>query len=246
MRCVLVHGFLGDPASWDDVPIDGDRIALPGHAGGGPVERDWAANLAAIAARIGRCDAVVGYSLGARVALGLAAEGHAPRAVLISGNPGIDDGERAARRASDAVWARLARERGMEAFLDAWEAQPLFATQQRASAERLAARRTRRLALDPEQIARSLEAMGLAEMPDYRLQLLERSEVEDRFGLIVGGDDLKYMTIAHALPARVEFIAGSGHDPLLEQPELLARAISRSLARLLDKAPGVVGRARDR
>jgi 2-succinyl-6-hydroxy-2,4-cyclohexadiene-1-carboxylate synthase len=233
VRCVLLHGFLGDPASWDDVPVDGERIALPGHAGGGPVERDWAANLAAVAARIGPCEAVVGYSLGARVALGLVVDGHAPRAVLISGNPGIDHEERAVRRASDAVWARLARERGMEAFLDAWEAQPLFATQRRASAERLTARRKRRLALDPEQVARSLEAMGLAEMPDYRLQLDHQSGRDDRFGLIVGGDDLKYSMIAHALPARVELIAGSGHDPLLEQPALLARAISRSLGPLL-------------
>ena len=235
MGYALLHGFLGDPASWDDVPIDGERIALPGHAGGGPVERDWAANLAAIAARIsarvGPCDAVVGYSLGARVALGLVAERHAPCAVLISGNPGIGDGERAARRAGDAVWARLARERGTQAFLDAWEAQPLFATQQRASAERLAARRARRLALDPEQIARSLEVMGLAEMPDYR------SQIDVRVTLIVGGDDAKYVAIARGMPAPVEVIEGSGHDPLLEQPALLARAVSRSL-RALAQAPG--------
>jgi 2-succinyl-6-hydroxy-2,4-cyclohexadiene-1-carboxylate synthase len=229
VRCALLHGFLGDPASWDDVPLDGERIALPGHVGGGPVERDWAANLAAVAARIGPCDAVVGYSLGARVALGLVAERHAPRAVLISGNPGIGDGERAARRAGDAVWARLARERGTQTFLDAWEAQPLFATQQRAPAERLAGRRTRRLALDPEQLARSLEAMGLAEMPDYRAQ------IDERFALVVGGDDAKYVAIAHGLPAPVEVVDGSGHDPLLEQPALLARAVSRSLGRLLGR-----------
>jgi 2-succinyl-6-hydroxy-2,4-cyclohexadiene-1-carboxylate synthase len=224
VRCVLLHGFAGDPASWDDVPIDGERIALPGHLGGGPVERDWAENVAAIAARIGRCDAVVGYSLGARVALGLVIEGHAPRAVLISGNPGIVDAERAARRAADAAWARLARERGIAAFIDAWQAQPLFATQARAPAERMAARRARRLALDPEQLAQSLESMGLAEMPDYR------ALVDDRFALIAGADDVKYVAIARALPAPVELVAGSGHDPLLEQPVALAGAIARGLA----------------
>jgi 2-succinyl-6-hydroxy-2,4-cyclohexadiene-1-carboxylate synthase len=158
------------------------------------------------------------------VALGLVAQGHAPRALLISGNPGIADAERAARRAADAVWARLARERGTAAFVDAWQAQPLFATQQRAPAERLAARRARRLALDPEQLARSLEAMGLAEMPDYRAQ------IDHRFALIVGGDDAKYVAIARGLPAPLEVIDGSGHDPLLEQPAALARAVSRWLA----------------
>jgi len=223
VRCVLLHGFAGDPASWDDVPVDGERIALPGHPGGGPVERDWGANLAAIAARIGSCDVVVGYSLGARVALGLVVGGHAPRGVLISGNPGIAAHERAARRAGDAGWATLAREQGTAAFLDAWEAQPLFATQQRAPAERLAARRARRLALDPEQLAQSLEAMGLAEMPDYR------ALVDDRCSLIVGADDAKYVAIARSLPLRVELVADSGHDPLLEQPAALAAAIRRSL-----------------
>ena len=229
VRCVLLHGFIGDPASWDDVAVAGERIALPGHVGGGPVERDWASNLAAIAARVGRCDAVIGYSLGARVALGLVVGGHVPRAVLISGNPGIAAHERAARRAGDAAWARLARDAGIAAFLDAWEAQPLFATQQRAPAERLAARRTRRLALDPEQIARSLEVMGLAEMPDYRTQ------IDVRVTLIVGGDDARYVAIARTLPAPLEIIDGSGHDPLLEQPASLARAVSRWLGALRDR-----------
>jgi 2-succinyl-6-hydroxy-2,4-cyclohexadiene-1-carboxylate synthase len=227
VRTVLLHGFAGDPSAWDDVAIDGDRIALPGHLGGGPVAADWAGNLAAIAARIGRCDVVIGYSLGARVALGLVAGDHAPRGLLISVNPGIADHERAARRASDATWAQLARDRGIEAFLAAWEAQPLFATQARAPASRLAARRSRRLALDPAQLAASLEAMGLAEMPDYR------GIVDHRFGLIAGADDARYVAIARALPATVELVAGSGHDPLLEQPAALTGAIERAIERLL-------------
>jgi 2-succinyl-6-hydroxy-2,4-cyclohexadiene-1-carboxylate synthase len=220
MRCVLLHGFAGDPASWDDVAIEGDRIPLPGHLGGGPVAPTWAANLDALAARIGRCDLVIGYSLGARVALGLVASGHAPRGILISVNPGISDPERPARRAADAAWAERARTQGIAAFIDAWQAQPLFATQHRAPADRLAARRARRLALDPEQLARSLETMGLAEMPDYR------SLIDHRFALIAGADDAKYVAIARALPAPLELIADSGHDPLLEQPERLRGTVS--------------------
>ena len=224
VRCVLLHGFAGDPASWEDVPIDGERVALPGHVGGGPVAGDWASNLAAIAARIGVVDAVIGYSLGARVALGLVAAGHAPRAVLISVNPGIADGERAARRAGDAAWARRARDSGVADFIAAWQAQPLFASQARAPGERRERRHARRLALEPEQLARSLETMGLAEMPDYR------AAVDDRVALIAGADDAKFVAIARTLPARLELIADSGHDPLLEQPVALAAAIQRALA----------------
>jgi 2-succinyl-6-hydroxy-2,4-cyclohexadiene-1-carboxylate synthase len=225
VRCVLLHGFAGDPASWEDVAVEAERVALPGHLGGGPLAPDWDGNLAAIAARIGRCDVVIGYSLGARVALGLVVGGHVPRGVLISVNPGIADHERAARRAGDAAWAELARGRGIAAFVDAWQAQPLFATQARAPVERLAARRARRLALDPEQLARSLETMGLAEMPDYR------ARIDDRVALIAGADDAKYVAIARALPARLELIAGSGHDPTLEQPAALADAIHRTTRR---------------
>lgn len=229
MRCALIHGFAGEPASWDEVAIEGVRIALPGHPGGGPVAEDWNANVARVGAQVGDCDVVIGYSLGARVAMGLVVGSYVPRAILISGNPGIEDAERAARRAGDAAWATLVRERGIAAFIDAWEAQPLFASQARAPAERRAARRARRLALEPEQLARSLETMGLAEMPDYR------ASIDARFVLVVGADDAKYVAIARALAAPVELVSGSGHDPLLEQPsaltDVLTTVLTRSFAR---------------
>ncbi len=227
MRVAYLHGFAGDPATWDATLAalprhDARAIALPGH-GGEPVPATWDACLAAIAGAIGEVELVVGYSLGARAALGLAATGWVPRAILVSVNPGIDDAERAARRAGDAAWARVLRDRGIAAFADAWEAQPLFATQARTPPDQLAARRARRLALDPEGLARSLEVMGLAEMPDYRG---EAAALAARLALIAGADDPKYVAIARALPAPLEVIAGSGHDPTLEQPARLAAAIA--------------------
>jgi len=230
VRVAYLHGFAGDPAAWEATLAalphhDARAIALPGH-GGGPVPATWDESLAAIAGAIGEVDLVVGYSLGARVALGLAATGRAPRAILVSVNPGIADAERAARRAGDAAWARLLRDRGIAAFTEAWEAQPLFATQAQARPDRLAARRARRLALDPEQLARSLEVMGLAEMPDYRGAAAALAAAA-RLALIAGQADPKYVAIARALPAPLEVIAGSGHDPTLEQPARLAAAIAK-------------------
>lgn len=220
----LVHGFAGDPSVWRDVTIPGARaIALPGH-GGGPVERGWEANLEVVASAIGDCEVVVGYSLGARIALGLVASGRIGRALLIGVNPGISDDERPARRASDAEWARVLRDDGIAAFVDRWQAQPLFATQARAAADRLAERRACRLRHDPEQLAQSLEQLGVAEMPDYR-----SSFPRDRVALIAGADDLKYVALARSLGAPLETIAASGHDPTLEQPARLADAIARML-----------------
>jgi 2-succinyl-6-hydroxy-2,4-cyclohexadiene-1-carboxylate synthase len=230
MRVAYLHGFAGEPAAWDATLAvlphhDARAIALPGH-GGGPVPPSWDACLMALAGALGEVELVVGYSLGARAALGLLAAGRVQRAILVSVNPGIDDAERPARRASDAAWARLLRERGLPAFADAWEAQPLFATQATVPPDRLAARRARRLALDPEQLAQSLEVMGLAEMPDYRGAAAALAAAA-RLALIAGEADPRYVAIARALPAPLEVIAGSGHDPTLEQPARLAAAIAK-------------------
>jgi 2-succinyl-6-hydroxy-2,4-cyclohexadiene-1-carboxylate synthase len=239
MRCALLHGFAGDPAVWGDVLAawpDGttaSTVALPGHirvpdARSWPVLPTWDENLAAVGQLVRECDVVVGYSLGARVALGLVAAGLAPRAVLIGVNPGIDDSERPARRDSDARWAALLRAEGVAAFDARWTAQPLFATQVRAPAVRRAERHANRLRLDARQLARSLETMGVAEMPDYRPQL---ASLADRIALIAGEDDAKYAELAKALPcAHRELIPDCGHDPTLEQPAALASSIARALA----------------
>ena len=191
MRCALIHGFTGDPANWDEVidnwqlPHEPQAIALPGH-GGGAVREGWEANLEAIGAAIDGCECAVGYSLGARVALGLVASGRVAFAVLIGVNPGIAEREREERRKFDAAWARMLRTEGLDVFIAAWENQPLFASQKRVAIASLALpgeaalpdgsaglikrrleRRARRYRLDPDQLAQSLEQMGLGAMPDY-------------------------------------------------------------------------------
>jgi 2-succinyl-6-hydroxy-2,4-cyclohexadiene-1-carboxylate synthase len=235
MRCALLHGFAGGPSAWDEVveawalreaPI---AVALPGH-GGGPVLDTWEDNLNAVAGAISGCQVVVGYSLGARVALGLVASGRIGHGVFIGVNPGISDHERAQRREFDAAWTRLLRESGVVAFDEAWSQQPLFATQARVDPEKRAARRARRIQHDPEQLARSLEVMGLANMPDYWSAVPAH---RDRIALIAGADDPKYVAISAGLPAKsFETIAACGHDPTLEQPRELAAAIARAVERL--------------
>ena len=235
MRCALLHGFAGDPAVWDEtvaawaLPARPLAVTLPGH-GASPVLPTWDENLDAIARAIAGHDVVVGYSLGARVALGLVASGRCAHGVLIGVNPGIAETEREQRRRFDATWTRLLREEGMAAFDAAWTQQPLFASQARIPVAKRAARRARRLALDPEQLARSLEVMGLASMPDYWSAIPAH---RDRIALLAGAEDAKYVAICARLPARsFETIAECGHDPTLEQPRELAAAIARAVERL--------------
>lgn len=214
MIAAYLHGFLGTPAVWDGIARDTDRrVALPGH-GAGPVAATWQENLHTIGRAVAGTHVVVGYSLGARVALGLVAEGYHPYAILVSVNPGIDDAERPARRAADAAWAaRFRSDEPIDDVLDAWEAQPVFAGRPPR------ARRDERRALDREQLARSLEVMGLAEMPDYRLS------VDGRCHVIVGARDAKFLAIARGLHAPITIIPDSGHDPTLERPAALAHVL---------------------
>jgi 2-succinyl-6-hydroxy-2,4-cyclohexadiene-1-carboxylate synthase len=240
MSCVLLHGFTGAPAAWDDViaharldppPI---AVALPGH-GCGPAAATWDANLDDVAARIAGLGAagmpVVGYSLGARVALGLVARGLAASAVLIGVHPGLaDPAERAARRAADAAWIELLATRGIGAFADAWEAQPVLAARS-ADPAAIARRAAIRRGHDPRGLAASLAAMGLAEMPDYRAALAGR-----RLHLVVGAGDAKFGAIARALAAEtalpLDVVDHSGHDPTLDAPAALAAVITGALRRL--------------
>jgi 2-succinyl-6-hydroxy-2,4-cyclohexadiene-1-carboxylate synthase len=238
MRCALLHGFAGTPSAWDDViaawqlPEPPRTIALPGH-GGGDVLPTWDDNIDHIARAVSGCDVAVGYSFGARVALALVAGNHVSRAVLIGVNPGIEHSERQLRRDGDRIWAKLLRERGIDAFARAWSGQPLFASQARAAEDKRAARTQARLALDPEQLAQCLEVMSLAEMPDYRPALTRHAK---DIALLAGADDAKYVAIAQDLVdagvRSFETIADAGHDPTLEQPERLAHAIARAVVRL--------------
>jgi 2-succinyl-6-hydroxy-2,4-cyclohexadiene-1-carboxylate synthase len=175
---------------------------------------------------------VVGYSLGARLALGLALRHPArvTRLTLISGHPGLAaENERAQRRASDAAWCELLETRGIEAFVEAWQAQPLWASQARLPAAVSNQRKKERLSHTAAGLCRSLRVTGLAEMPSYLAALAEiRAPVE----ILAGALDRKFSDLAHLLAkniehARLEIVPDAGHDLLLERPDFITRVIQR-------------------
>ncbi len=141
---LLLHGFTGRGTSWGShVAAFAERfraivVDLPGHGRSG-IGEPWrmtveqAANdLDEILTRLGGAPAnVLGYSLGARIALQLAVAHpeDVARLVLESPSAGLASApERILRRAADqALAARLERD-GIEAFVDEWERQPIFAS----------------------------------------------------------------------------------------------------------------------
>lgn len=240
---LLLHGFTGSPQSWNRVVRCAElepAPLVPFLAGHG---RDWRGSdvesfenevtrLVSLASSADRPRLLCGYSMGARVALGLLIrQPHLfDAAVLIGVHPGLlDEATRVERREVDAGRARLLREKGLAAFVAAWEELPLFASQRDLSPDLLADQRDTRLGHDAEGLARALEVLGLAEMPDYRRAV---PSLEVPITLMTGSLDAKFSEIAARLAKQnahvdVETVEGVGHNVLLEAPAAVAAALNR-------------------
>jgi 2-succinyl-6-hydroxy-2,4-cyclohexadiene-1-carboxylate synthase len=249
---VLIHGFTGSPASFDDLArrlaarrprLRLYRPALLGHgangANGDRVVRCFEQEIDRLAQAIARAgfsgSHLCGYSLGARVALGLVAR-HSflfSGATLIGVHPGLSSpAERALRVGSDERWCQLLTSRGVAAFLDAWQAQPIFASQRALSVASAAEQRRIRSAHAADGLCRSLRVLGLGQMPNYR-GVAQRARLT--LGLVVGDRDDKFLTIARGLAAAsprvaLDLVAGAGHNVLIEAPEYVEHVLLRALA----------------
>jgi 2-succinyl-6-hydroxy-2,4-cyclohexadiene-1-carboxylate synthase len=177
---------------------------------------------------------LIGYSLGARTALGLLVR-HPElvrRAALIGPNPGLEsDAARVERAAADARWIRLLEEGGICEFVDRWEALPLFATQTSLPLHALEAQRRERLAHDPRGLARSLGVTGLAAMPNLWPAL---ADLVTPVTWVTGALDAKFLALAERAAAlcpkasRV-VVEEAGHNVPLEQPARLASVVDEAL-----------------
>lgn len=175
---------------------------------------------------------LVGYSLGARVALGMLdlAPKRFAGALLIGVNPGLVETEARLMRARvDEGWARLLEQEGSEAFWTAWERQPLFEGQQRLDPATLEEQRRLRHLLNPVGLASAMRVLSLAHMPDYEPMPLR---LKLPIGLVVGAEDHKFRALLRALKpqlpqAFLEEVAGCGHNVVLESPDAIVALLYR-------------------
>lgn len=247
---VLLHGFTGSARSMAGVAAalecDHEMIVpdLPGHGRsvGGATAGGYAFDacidaLAAMLHAAGHSSAHwLGYSMGARLALACAVRhpGVVESLVLLAGRAGIEDAaERAARRAADDALCTRLETQGIEAFVDEWLAQPLFATLQRRGPGFMAGERRERLANDPRELAASLRALGPAAQPSLFAQL---PRVRVPVLLVAGALDVRFVAAAYDLArrlARAEVceIADAGHAAHLEQPAAFVAAVREFLRR---------------
>ncbi len=236
---LLLHGFTGSPRSWRRT-FAGDALipSLAGHDGtsGDARVHDFVEEVdrvAEIARGVGASLHVAGYSLGARVALGLLVR-HPhlfTGATLIGVHPGLASAdERTERVAGDEKWCRLLEDDGLPPFVRAWQEQPLFASQATLPAELLAEQEAERLRHDPRGLVHSLRCLGLGRMPNFRplLHLIELPVT-----LMVGALDAKFVALAREvsdrLPrGRVIDVANAGHNLLLERPDVVGQVLAEA------------------
>ncbi|HVC15619.1 MAG TPA: alpha/beta fold hydrolase [Acidimicrobiales bacterium] len=234
-RLVLAHGFTQTSRSWGrfgalvGVGRELVRVDLPGHGGSDAVRADLVESarlLAAAASARGEAFDLLGYSLGARVALHAALEPPEGlrRLVLIGGTGGIGDpAERAARRARDEALA-TELEADLDGFLTRWVAAPMFTGVRDPGLDE----RRRNSA---EGLASSLRMAGTG----------TQQPVWERLGTLrapllalAGADDVRFALAAARLsrgaPDGVfSLVPGAGHAAHLVQPDLCARIVRQYL-----------------
>jgi len=224
-RIVLVHGFTQNRNCWgpvlDDLVTDHEvcRIDAPGHGRSSSFHAGLRTGARLIADQGGRAT-YLGYSMGGRFLLHLALS--LPELVrglvLIGATGGIDDASaRAARAEQDEAMAQRLEHDGVERFVDAWLAQPLF-----AGLGPEVQFRSERAENTVEGLAESLRQAGTgAQTP-----LWDRLDRLAMPVLVVAGEaDTKFSAEAERLGgsigdnATVALVPGAGHAAHLEQPE---------------------------
>jgi len=233
---LFLHGFMGSSEDWRSVmaALDGRyrclAVDLPGHGASlGLPPEDYTME-GAVRNLLGLLDelnierpALVGYSMGGRLALYLALRHPEWCAGLFleSASPGLENAaEREARRRSDEEQAVRLESGDLASFLYDWYRQPLFASLSRHEGlvEAVIEARSRN---DPGELARSLRGMGTGNQPS----LWDELGALRVPALAVAGElDERYAGVAGRMASldpriRSAIVTGAGHNVHLEVPE---------------------------
>jgi 2-succinyl-6-hydroxy-2,4-cyclohexadiene-1-carboxylate synthase len=226
-----LHGFTGNACSFAPLGLpDAHTPLLTGH-GPAPhlLSQSFGQEVERIAAVVQRRSApvhLVGYSMGARVALAVALDHPAliAQLSLVGVNPGLQtDPERQARLNWEARWQDVLEVDGLAVFEHQWSSLPLFSSQARVSAEVHAAQRAERLRHTAWGLSHALSVLGLAAMPNLWPRL---PDLRVPTQLIVGELDEKFLNIAQVMcdqcaRCRLLCMPQVGHNPIIEAPEEL-------------------------
>ncbi len=210
MNHLCLHGFAQSPALWNAF----DAPWLPGHGLAPVCEGDdfESAVKAFVKNRHPRANGdpvLIGYSMGARVALSIALQGLLPirHLVLYSVHPGLEEHERPMRRAQEEEWQSWITQ-GLDVFAQKFGALPVL-NQNPPHPDADLWRRSQ----TQQGLSWALRTLGLAAMPNYWDRL---NELTMPVTLVVGEYDIAYRTHAERmLPllrcGELRVVQGVGH-----------------------------------
>lgn len=243
---VLLHGFAQSARTWDSVAplLARDRcvtaLDLIGHGlsdkPAAPSAYEMDSVLEALSAflneRFVRKVALVGYSMGGRIALSFACKEPAKLSALVLESAGLGPKtvqQHAAMQHRDAETIERLLSSDIASFMDWWQEFPLFESQKHLPSEVRERVRAERLANDPRALACAVRGMGQHSMVDYA----------DRVGhmpmpilYIAGILDRKYLKIAENLQHEENVscvLLNTGHNTHLEASETFAKQVSAFL-----------------
>jgi len=177
---------------------------------------------------------LVGYSMGGRLALHVAAR--KPERLLslltIGAHAGLEEDAREGRRLGDEALAQHIEQDGLEAFIKYWSGLPLFAGLERRGPSFVAQLRAERMNNTVAGLACSLRGMGAGVMEPLWGDLA-RMTVPSTF--VAGQLDHGYVASARRLAAtvphgHVEVVLRAGHSVHQERPDAFAHVLAAHLA----------------
>ncbi|UJF19950.1 2-succinyl-6-hydroxy-2,4-cyclohexadiene-1-carboxylate synthase [Vibrio sp. SS-MA-C1-2] len=238
---LFIHGLLGDHQDWKAV-IDllSDRyhciaIDLPGHGVSRDIEVDsFEQTVDLINCTIDSYSltnvVVIGYSLGARIAM-FGAAFHLfsfpiSQLIIEGGNFGLaTKAERDLRWSNDNGWALRFKNEAINKVLIDWYHQPVFNSLDLQQKQQQVAKRTHN---SGEKIAKMLCSTSLARQPELLLPLKQLRYLVD---YIVGNRDTKFLALAEQSHLSVRVIEEAGHNTHSEQPSLFSSVILQLIHR---------------
>lgn len=241
-KVVFLHGFMGSGTDWMPVAdalkdkFECLLIDLPGHGLTPAPPHHITANIVWMGEQVREFLVaqniqhfhLVGYSMGARIALLLALNHskHILSLTIESSEPGLQGEQiRADRVQLDIQRAESIRTHGLDAFLDQWYAAPLFKSLlQHPDFPSVLARR--RLG-NPDAFAKIIQDVSAGQQADLWPRV---SELLMPALWITGELDTKYTPIitraaSLAQHSTLTIIADAGHNAHLEQPVMFAQTL---------------------
>jgi len=247
---VALHGFTGNGATMLpllDAARDGRPVLAPdlvGHGESAAPDHTEPYTMASVVDQVlsligprppGSVH-LVGYSMGGRVALSMAARApwYFASVTTISSTPGLaDPKERAERAEHDVATAARLEEQGLSTFIGSWLDLPLFAPYIASlDAEALEATIEQRRTNTVGGLAHSLRGTGTGSMPPVWDAL---GSLRSPLLAIAGERDPKYTEIARAMATTApngaaRIVPDAGHVVHVERPAQVAESLVEFLA----------------